>query len=177
MRRDSIKKALEAILFCAGGVVKLKDLLRVFPETDEGELRDLLLELKEEFSTRGIRVEEVAGGFRMETAPEVAEYVKRFLTPKPRRFSKQVLETLAVVAYKQPVTKNEIEAIRGVDPSGALRVLLEQGLVKVVGRKKVPGRPVLYGTTERFLEVFGLKGLEDLPPIEELERLAGTKLP
>lgn len=168
-----IKKALEAILLASGKTIRLKELKVLFPEVSEEDLRNLLYELVLEYQGRGIRIREVAGGFRMETVPEVSEYVRAYLKPKPQRLSRAALETLAVIAYYQPITRAEIERMRGVDVSASLKILLERELIRVVGRKEVPGRPLLYGTTEKFLEVFGLKDLRDLPPLEELKRLSG----
>jgi len=168
-----IKKALEAILLASGKTIRLKELKVLFPEVSEEDLRNLLYELVLEYQGRGIRIREVAGGFRMETVPEVSEYVRAYLKPKPQRLSRAALETLAVIAYYQPITRAEIERMRGVDASASLKILLERELIRVVGRKEVPGRPLLYGTTEKFLEVFGLKDLRDLPPLEELKRLSG----
>ncbi|QJA06114.1 SMC-Scp complex subunit ScpB [Thermosulfurimonas marina] len=167
-----LKAALEALLFVAGRPVKVEELRGIFPGVTEEELRQALRELSQEYQGRGLRIREVAGGFRMETAPEVAEPVRAFLKPRPRKLSRAALETLAVVAYHQPVTRAEIERLRGVDSSGALKVLLEEKLIRIVGRKAVPGRPLLYGTTAKFLEVFGLRSLEDLPPLEEIRKLA-----
>jgi len=173
MTGDLIKKALEAILLASGKTIRLKELKVLFPEVSEEDLRNLLYELVLEYQGRGIRIREVAGGFRMETVPEVSEYVRAYLKPKPQRLSRAALETLAVIAYYQPITRAEIERMRGVDASASLKILLERELIRVVGRKEVPGRPLLYGTTEKFLEVFGLKDLRDLPPLEELKRLSG----
>ncbi|OAQ21565.1 SMC-Scp complex subunit ScpB [Thermosulfurimonas dismutans] len=173
MTNGLIKKALEAILLASGKTIKLKELKVLFPEVPEEDLRNLLYELALEYQGRGIRIREVAGGFRMETVPEVSEYVRAYLKPKPQRLSRAALETLAVIAYYQPITRAEIERMRGVDASASLKILLERELIRVVGRKEVPGRPLLYGTTEKFLEVFGLKDLRDLPPLEELKRLSG----
>ncbi|MBX6422486.1 SMC-Scp complex subunit ScpB [Thermosulfurimonas sp. F29] len=173
MDRGLLAKAIEAILLAAGRTVRVRDLREVFPGISESELEEILRELSESYRGRGMRIREVAGGWRLETAPEVAEYVRIYLRPKPRRLSPAALETLAVVAYRQPVTRAEIEAARGVDSSGPLRFLLETGFVRVVGRKEVPGRPLLYGTTNYFLEFFGLKSLQDLPPLEEIRKLAG----
>ncbi len=166
-------RALEAILLAAGRPVRIKELLEVFPRVSEEELRAAFEELEAAYQGRGIRVREVAGGWRLETVPEVAEYVRAYLRPKPRRLSPAALETLAFIAYHQPVTRAEIEAARGVDSSGPLKLLLEKGFIRVVGRKEVPGRPLLYGTTDYFLEFFGLKSLRELPPLEEIRKLSG----
>jgi len=172
MEGPGLKAVLEALLFVAGRPVKVEELRELLPEASREEIREALEELSREYAGRGIRIREVAGGFRMETAPEVAGPVRAFLKPRPRKLSRSALETLAVVAYHQPVTRAEIERLRGVDSSGPLKVLLEEKLIRIVGRKAVPGRPLLYGTTPRFLEVFGLRSLKDLPPLEEIRKLA-----
>ncbi len=173
MDLDLLKKALEAILLASGKVVKIEDLARIFPETSPSLWEGLFETLQKEYESRGIQIQKVAGGYRMATAPEVRDYVRAFLKPKPQRLSRAALETLALIAYYQPLTRAEIEKWRGVDVSGSLRILLDKELIKVVGRKAVPGRPLLYGTTQKFLEVFGLASLEELPPLEELQKLAG----
>ena len=125
-------------------------------------------------SARGLRIEEVAGGFRLSTRPELAPWIRTHFRNRNRaRLSPASIETLAVVAYKQPVTGPEIQEIRGVDPQGSLKTLLEKRLIRMAGKKKVVGRPCLYKTTRQFLMHFGLAGVEDLPPIEDFERLAG----
>ncbi|RUM87929.1 MAG: SMC-Scp complex subunit ScpB [Thermodesulfatator sp.] len=172
MEDPGLKAVLEALLFVAGRAVRVKELREVLPEASEREILEALEELAQDYAGRGLRIREVAGGFRLETVPEVAERVRAFLKPRPRRLSRAALETLAIVAYHQPVTRAEIERLRGVDSSGPLKLLLEERLVRIVGRKAVPGRPLLYGTTSKFLEVFGLKSLEDLPPLAEIRKLA-----
>lgn len=119
----------------------------------------------------GFYLQEVAGGFQMRTRPEHSEWIKRYLQPNPVRLSRAALETLAIVAYKQPVIRADIEQIRGVDCGGILRTLLERRLVRVLGRREIPGRPLIYATTRFFLEVFGLKDLKDLPTPKEIEEM------
>ena len=138
------------------------------------EVEAILWELQIEYKRRGINVKEVAEGYRVETAPEVAEYVKKLFQPRGMKWTSSLLETLAIIAYFQPITRAEISARRGgVDVSSALKTLLERGMIKIVGKKEIPGRPLLYGTTEFFLEYFCLESLKDLPPLEELKRLSG----
>lgn len=171
MSQGRLLQALEAVLFAAGRAVSLKELTRVFPEHDREEIKRALLTLKDHYQERGVNLREVAGGFRFETRPEFAPYIRALKLGNPPRLSRAALETLAIVAYKQPVTKAEVEAIRGVDSAGALKALLEKGLIRICGRKNIPGKPLLYGTTPRFLEVFGLKDLSELPPLKELEKV------
>ncbi|MEJ2657077.1 MAG: SMC-Scp complex subunit ScpB, partial [Desulfobacterales bacterium] len=114
---------------------------------------------------------EVAGGYQLRTRPEYREWIKRLVQPKPLRLSKAALETLAIIAYKQPIIRNDIENIRGVSCGGILRMLLERKLVRILGRKAIPGRPLVYATTKQFLEVFELKNLEDLPTPKEISEV------
>ncbi len=166
---EELERALEALLFAAGRVVSRKEMLRIFSEVEPGELQAALERLRKRYQGRGVRLTEVAGGFRLETEPRFAPYIRRLKGGSPPKLSRAALETLAIIAYKQPITKAEIEAVRGVDSAGALRSLLEKGLIRIMGRKDVPGRPILYATTTKFLEVFGLKDLRDLPKLKELE--------
>jgi segregation and condensation protein B len=142
----------------------------VIPGPSRPELRAALRDLaaRAESERRGMRIVEVAGAYQLRTAPEHAEWVRRLFQQKPWRLTRATLETLAIVAYKQPITRAEIEAIRGVDADSVLASLLSRKLVKIVGRKEVIGRPLLYGTTRQFLEVFGLKDLSNLPALGEV---------
>lgn len=167
------KKVIEALLFCAGRSLTLKEISKICDGLPKHEVKKILEELKKDYSERGIRVSEVAEGYRIETIPEVAEYIKVLLKPKKFRWTKALLETLAIIAYFQPITRAEISAKRGgVDVGSSLKILLENDFIKIVGRKAVPGKPALYGTTKFFLEYFGLKSLDDLPPLEELKSLS-----
>jgi segregation and condensation protein B len=173
MTRQDIKRILEALLLVSEKPLLVDRVREVLQEADvtPSQIRDLLRELMEEYAShqRGIRIVEVADGFQMVTAPECATYVTR-LTRRTRtvRLSRPALETLAIVAYRQPITRAEVEEIRGVDVAGVLETLLKLNFIRVVGRKEVVGRPLLYGTTREFLEHFGLKNLEALPKLEEL---------
>jgi segregation and condensation protein B len=126
---------------------------------------------------RGFRIEEVSGGYQLRTLPELAPFVQQLEPVPPLRMSRASLETLAIIAYKQPVTRAEIEHVRGVDAGPLLRGLLERRLARIAGHREVPGRPILYATTPRFLEVFGLAGLSDLPTLREIEELLRDRLP
>jgi len=166
------KKVVEGILFCAGRAVSLRELSTICDGLYRKEISKILEELKIELEGRAFRLKEVANGYRVETIPEISEYLRAFLKPKSFRWTRPLVETLAIVAYFQPITKAEISAKRGgVEVTGPLKILLENNFIKVVGRKEVPGRPLLYGTTSFFLEYFGLKSLKDLPSIEELKKL------
>ena len=119
---------------------------------------------------------EVAGGYQFRSRPDYVPWIKKLLQPKPARLSKAALETLAIIAYKQPVIRSDIEQLRGVDCGGVLRMLLERNLIRVLGRKEIPGRPIIYATTKQFLEVFDLKNLQDLPSPKEIEDLGKAPL-
>lgn len=161
---------LESVLFACAEPITLARLSEVVAGPSRGELRAALAALmaRAEQDRRGIRLVEVAGGYQFRTAPEHAEWVRRLFQQRPWRLTRATLETLAIVAYKQPLTRAEIEAIRGVDVDSVLASLLARKLVKIVGRKEVIGRPLLYGTTRQFLEVFGLRDLAALPGLTEV---------
>jgi len=162
------RAALECLLFAAGGPVAVSTLARSL-DLVEKEVENLVEELQElyERNGHGLQIRQVAGGYQMCTRPEYAGYVQELLKPEVPTLSRAALETLAVIAYRQPITKAEIERLRGVKVDGVLHTLLSRELIMEVGRKEVPGRPILYGTTPRFLEHFGLASLEELPPLEE----------
>ncbi len=161
---------LESVLFACGEPITLGRLADVVAGPTRGELRAALRTLAEraEQERRGLRLVEVAGGYQFRTAPEHAEWVRRLFQQRPWRLTRATLETLAIIAYKQPITRAEIEAIRGVDVDSVLASLLGRKLVKILGRKDVIGRPLLYGTTRQFLEVFGLRDLAGLPGLSEV---------
>lgn len=161
---------LESVLFACGEPITFARLVEVVAGPTRAELRAALAALAErsERDRRGIRLVEVAGGWQFRTAPEHGEWVRRLFQQRPWRLTRATLETLAIVAYKQPLTRAEIEAIRGVDVDSVLASLLARKLVKIVGRKEVMGRPLLYGTTRQFLEVFGLRDLTALPGLAEV---------
>ncbi len=170
MESAHAKRILEGLLFVSGQSVTLKRLKEVLAEQDDESLRQLIGELQTEYqqSRRAFRIQEVAGGYQLVTDPELSPWVKRLLQlPREDTVSKPALETLAIIAYRQPLTKAEIEAIRGVDGTATLDTLLERQFVRVLGRKDTPGRPLLYGTTDEFLRHFGLKCVEDLPPMPQ----------
>lgn len=173
MEREDLKSALESLLFVADEPLTLHKLDEVFEGVSRKEIQSVLLEIMNELEQqkRGIRIVEVAGGFQMRTAKANADWVKKLLGGRPARMSRPTLETLAIVAYRQPITKAEIEAIRGVDVDGVVNTLLERNLIRAVARKDVPGRPFLYATTPAFLQIFNLKDLTELPVLKELEAL------
>ncbi len=172
----SRRAILEALLFVAEDPLPLGRLQEALgdeePALTEATVRELALALED--LDRGLMVQEVAGGFRLATRPEAHTWVQRLQEVKPARLSRAALETLAIIAYRQPITKAEVESIRGVAVDGVLRTLLERDLVRLLGRKAEAGRPILYGTSTAFLEHFGLKGLGDLPTLREINELIGT---
>jgi segregation and condensation protein B len=169
----SVAGVVEALLFAATEPLSI-DRLRSLTSIDDGsELRAIVegLRIEYERTGRAFQVEEVGGGFRMLTRPEYAPWIANLRRRETEaRLSPAAMETLAIIAYRQPILRADVEKVRGVDVGGALRTLLDRGLVKVVGRAEEPGAPMLYGTTRRFLEVFGLRSLKDLPKAESLNR-------
>lgn len=165
------KSAIEALLFVSEKPLLIDEIKAVLEDTDSQIIRGLLLELKADYenNNRGLRIEEVAGGFQIVTSEEVAGVLKRFYKQRnTQRLTRPALETLAIIAYKQPVSRLDIEAMRGVNVDGVIKSLLEKNLIRIVGRKDIIGRPFVYGTTRQFLEYFGLSSLENLPKIEEV---------
>ena len=179
MERDEIKSILESLLFVADGPQSVQRLAEVLDPVDKELIHELLHELRQDFEAqnRGICLVEVAGGYQLRTPKANAEAVKKFLGGRPARMGKATLETLAIVAYRQPITKAEIEAIRGVDVDGVITTLLERNLIRGVARKDVPGRPFLYGTTPEFLQLFNLKDLSQLPTLKEMEEISLPEVP
>lgn len=171
--RARLQGIVEAALFAAGEPLSLARLQRLFDEAEvptREELQAVLSALEGEYAERGVRLVTTGGGYQFQTDPAVNPWIHRLFQARAPRFSRAVLETLAIIAYRQPATRSEIEDIRGVSlGSGVLKTLTERGWVQVVGRKDVPGRPSLYATTPTFLSYFGLNSLEDLPPLKEIQ--------
>jgi len=165
-----LRSILESLLFAAGDPLPLGKLVQLLPGYEKRDIVHTLAELADEYARdeRGFRLQQIAGGYQLRTSRANAEFVKALLAQRPVRLTRASLETLAVIAYRQPVTRPEIEAIRGVDVDAVLTTLLERRLIRVLGRKDVVGRPLLYGTTPEFLETFGLKDLASLPTLAEL---------
>jgi len=166
----TLLRYLEALLFVSPHPLTVAQAARPLRVTFAA-VRRAFRAIGEAYADRGIRLTEVAGGYQFRTAPECADVVRRFLDVRPLRLSKAALETLAVIAYRQPVTKAEVDDVRGVDSGSALKLLLDRNLVRVLGRKEEPGRPLLYGTTQAFLEFFNLPSLGDLPSLREYAEL------
>jgi segregation and condensation protein B len=172
---DSLKSILEALIYVSDEPVKEEEILALFPPDQASEVRRALAELALEYSAvpRGLRIVQVAGGYRMQTRPEHDGWIRSLYRLRNRvRLSRAALETLAIIAYRQPVTTPEVQAIRGINPMGVIQTLLERRLIRTLGRKKVVGKPILYGTTDEFLVHFGLNSLSDLPSLEDFPDLA-----
>jgi segregation and condensation protein B len=174
---ERLKAILESLLFAAGEPVGLTQLANALENVPRDDIKRALSEMSAAYASggRGVVLEEVAGGYQLRTPREHALYVRRLLAAKPPRLSRPLLETLAIVAYRQPITRPEIEQLRGVDTGGVLDTLVERGLLKIAGRKEAPGRPMMYATTPEFLELFGLKDLDGLPDLEEFRALEGIR--
>jgi len=170
---DNIPAVIEALIFASESPLPLEKICAVLDGVDKTEVKDALDKLIAAYEERqsGISIQEVAGGFQFRTRPELALWIKKLKGTKPGSLSPAALETLAIVAYRQPIVKAEIETVRGVDVSAPLKGLLEKKLIRIMGRKDAPGKPIIYGTTKKFLEVFNLKELTDLPTMRELTEI------
>jgi segregation and condensation protein B len=168
--RAYLKGLLEALLFVSDRPLTLKELARA-AKLDKQRTGQLVKELQDEHAGRGVRIDEVGGGFVFRSSPIYARHVRRFVAHRPIRLSRAQLETLAIIAYRQPITRPEVDDIRGVDCGPVIKGLLERELVRILGKKDEPGRPMLYGTSPAFLELFGLKSLRELPTLKEFTEL------
>jgi segregation and condensation protein B len=169
---ERVTRIVEALLFASDRPLTLQRLKELTHQRTTRRIEAGLVVLKEDYEGRGIVLHEVAGGWQFRTAPECSEWVQQLVAGRPVRLSRAQLETLAIIAYRQPITRPEIDDIRGVDSSGTLHVLLDRNLVRVLGKKEEPGRPLLYGTTKEFLEFFNLSQLRDLPTLREFHELS-----
>lgn len=170
-----IKRIVEAILFAANRPMTIKQIIEVFPEIEQPEtieVQDAVDAITIDYRDRPIELKKVASGYRFQVRQELSRWVSRLFEEKPPRYSRALLETLAIIAYRQPVTRGEIEDIRGVSVSSSIiQTLLERDWIKVVAHKEVPGRPGLYGTTKQFLDYFNIATLNDLPTLQEIQDL------
>ena len=173
------KRILEAVLLASQEPLGVAELRRLFDDEVSAEtLRHLLTELREEWNGRAVELVSLASGWRFQTRAEFRPYVERLFPEKPPRYSRAVMETLAIIAYRQPVTRGDIEDIRGVTVSGQIIQTLEnRGWIDAVGQRETPGRPALYATTRKFLDDLGLRTLEELPPLEEIARTLQLERP
>ena len=178
MEENNLKSAVEALIFASDKPITLEQIKKILGDLDAASINKIITELKNEYElqNRGIRVVEIAGGFQMITNSSFAPFLKKlFKNRYSDKLSKPALESLAIIAYKQPLTKAEIESLRNVNVDGVMKSLLDKNLIRICGRKKVPGRPFVFGTTREFLEHFGLKSLQDLPKMEDFTVLAQEK--
>jgi segregation and condensation protein B len=175
MNEQYVKNVIEAALLAAGRPLTLDELVSVFDERDNAnveEVRAAIAALRADYESRGIELAEVASGFRIQIRAQIAQPVARLWQERPAKYSRALLETLALVAYRQPITRGEIEQIRGVAVNpNIIKTLLERGWIRVVGHRDVPGKPELLGSTREFLDYFGLKRLDDLPTLAQLKEL------
>jgi len=180
MEREELKSIIENVLLAADQPINASELSKIFLDgTDKDQLQSILDELREEYNSRNLQIMEVADGYQLCTRHEYNDWIRKYLKlDRSSRLSQPSLDTLSIIAYKQPLTRQEVDDIRGVDSSGVLKTLLEKKVIGPAGRKKVPGRPIMYRTTQKFLEYFGLKDLSDLPTLEDLrEEMEGEDPP
>ena len=180
MSEHPLTNVLEAVLLAAGRPVTVEQIVELFDEHERPATEDVraaLADLENRYAGRGIEVREVASGWRVQVRPQHADTVSRLWQERPSRYSRALLETLALIAYRQPITRSEIEEVRGVTvASTIMRTLHERSWIRVVGHREVPGRPELLGTTREFLDYFGLRSLDDLPTLAELRDLDDIKV-
>ncbi len=180
MNDQYVKNVVEAALLAAGRPLSVDELVGVFDERDESkpeDVRGALAALTEDYASRGIELAEIASGFRIQIRADVAQPVSRLWQERPAKYSRALLETLALVAYRQPITRGEIEQIRGVAVNpNIIKTLLERSWIRVVGHRDVPGKPELLGTTRDFLDYFSLKKLDDLPTLAQLKELEDLRV-
>lgn len=165
-----LKALVEAIIFASLEPISIVRIKKILRGEDKDKVKTVIKELQDEYShsTRGVRIFEVAGGYHIRTAPELSKWVGKLFESKPHKLTQASIETLAIIAYKQPITRPEVEELRGVDCGGVVKTLLERNFIKILGRQDVPGRPLIYGTTKEFLEFFNLESLSSLPTLKEL---------
>lgn len=175
----NVKRIIESLLFASRGPLSLDKIKELLPGVDTSVITGELKALVDEYTERdgGFHLARVAGGYQFRTHPGCKEWLSLLNQPSPMRISKAALETLAIIAYKQPVIRSDIEHIRGVDSGGVIRNLLDLKLIRVLGRKEIPGRPLIYSTSKQFLELFGLNDIKDLPTLNEIEELSKKKEP
>ncbi|MBN2125492.1 MAG: SMC-Scp complex subunit ScpB [Deltaproteobacteria bacterium] len=173
----SLKLIVEALLFTSDEPLSVKDIQAVLSDARPADIKSALRVLRYEYEAMGrsFILKEVAGGYQLRSRSEYGPYILKMRQSSPDRLSRASLETLAIIAYKQPILRQEIERLRGVDVGGILRTLLEKGLIRIMGRKDLPGRPLIYGTTKRFLEVFDLRDIESLPKLKEIKSLGAEE--
>lgn len=176
MNEITLKQIVESLFFVSDSPLSLDRLYTLLEEFERDDIRAAVAAVSADCSIakRGIELVQVAGGYQFRSRSEFADYIRRLKKLKPARFSPSSLETLAIIAYRQPVTRSEVEYFRGVDSGGVLKSLLDKKLVKIIGKKDIPGKPLIYGTTKEFMETFSLKDLASLPTLREIEDLADS---
>lgn len=169
---DNLKPLIEAYIFAADSPLSLER-LSVLLERPRAEIKPVVEQLMQQYneSDRGFCLAEIAGGYQFRTVAELAPQLRKLSKDRSARFSRAAMETLAIIAYRQPITRPEIEYLRGVDSGGVMKTLLDKNLLRILGKKDVPGRPLMYGTSRHFLEIFGLRSLNDLPTLKEFSAL------
>ncbi len=184
MNSENFKPIVDALIFASDTPLSIQKIKQVIEEVSQEllttrEIREIIEQIKNDNrdQQRGFYLQEVAGGYQFRTRPNYASWIKKLKKSRPFRLTQSTLETIAIIAYKQPIIRAEIEKVRGVDCGGVVKSLLEKKLIKIIGRKNIPGRPFLFGTTKRFLEVFALEKLSDLPSLKEFEGFDDTKVP
>ena len=179
METEKLTAIIEALIFASEKPLKVKYIEQVMSVIDLGELTipGLIETLKAGYASEesGIELVEVAEGWQFRTKPQFAEWIKRLNTVRPSKLSAPAMETLAIVAYRQPITRAEIDYVRGVDSGGVIKTLLDKRLIKIIGKKELPGRPLVYGTTQEFLEVFSLKDISALPNLQDMKQMSSAE--
>jgi segregation and condensation protein B len=179
MEKEKLTAIIEALIFASEKPLRIKYIEQVMSIIDLGDVTipGLIEELKTTFASEGNPLElvEVAEGWQFRTKPQFAEWIKRLNTVRPSKFSQPAMETLAIIAYRQPITRAEIDYVRGVDSGGVIKTLLDKRLIKIVGKKELPGRPLVYGTTQEFLEVFSLKDISSLPNLQDIKQMSSAE--
>ena len=176
MTAPALKSIVESLLFVSDAPLTLDRLCAILEEYQRTEVSAALALVREEHAgaDRGIYLVEVSGGYQLRSRPENADYIRRMIRGKAFKFSRSALESLAVIAYRQPITRAEVEYLRGVDSGGVLKTLLEKKMIRILGKKDIPGKPLIYGTSKEFLEAFSLKDLAGLPTLKDIQELAGS---
>ncbi len=184
MKTEELKPIIDALIFISDEPLSEQRIQKIFEEAsgDKLSLKEIrsvidLLNLDNRDQGRGFFLQHVAGGYQYRTRPAYAQWIRKLYKTKPMRLTQSTLETLAIAAYRQPITKAEIEQVRGVDSGGVIKTLLERNLLKIAGRKNVAGKPFLFGTTKKFMEVFGLEKLSDLPSLSDIDEIDDSNLP
>ena len=173
MEKERLMGIIEALIFASEKPIREDDIKKVLPGIRPKDIREALEDLSRihEQNSGGIYIAQVAGGYQFRTRAEFSQYIRSMLEIRPKRLSRAAMEALAIIAYRQPVTRQDIERLRGVDSGGVLKLLLDRKLLRILGKQDIPGKPLIYGTTKEFLETFGLKDLSSLPNLKEMNEL------